>query len=39
MTWAIGAGVVQGMTETTIVPGDPTNRAQIATLFMNYLSK
>ena len=34
--WATENGLVQGMTETTLVPGAVTNRAQVATVIMRF---
>jgi len=36
MQWAVGAGVVNGTTTTTLSPQDNANRAQIATIFQRY---
>ncbi len=37
--WAIGSGVVTGMTETTLAPNGTANRAQLAVILHRYLSK
>ncbi len=34
--WAIAEGIVSGMTETTLAPKGPFNRAQAARIFMQY---
>ena len=39
MAWAVGSGIVNGMTDTTLAPAGTTNRAQAATIMMRYLSK
>lgn len=36
--WATEQGLVQGMTETTLVPGAVTNRAQVATVIERYFN-
>ena len=36
MQWAVGAGIINGMTETTLVPQGNATRAQVATMLMRY---
>lgn len=36
MTWAIKFGVINGMSETTLVPQGMSNRAQLATIIMRF---
>ncbi len=36
VTWCVGAGIINGMTETTIVPQGTGTRAQMATMLMRY---
>ncbi len=36
--WAVGAGVIRGMTEDTIVPTDSSTRAQIACMFNRFIA-
>lgn len=36
MAWAVGQGIVEGMTETTIVPEGTATRAQAATMLYRY---
>ena len=36
MQWAVGAGIIKGMTESTLVPGGYATRAQIATIMQRY---
>lgn len=37
MRWAIGRGVINGMTNTTLEPRGDATRAQCATIFMRYM--
>ena len=37
MQWAVGAGLVSGRTDTTIVPGGTATRAESATLLMRFM--
>ena len=37
MQWAVGAGLVSGRTDTTIVPGGTATRAEAATLLMRFM--
>lgn len=37
--WAVGAGLVNGTTTTTLSPKDPTTRAQVATILMRYCNR
>ena len=39
MTWAVENGIIQGMTETTLVPKGTATRAQVATILMRYCQK
>lgn len=32
MQWAVGTGIIKGMTETALVPGGNATRAQIAAI-------
>ena len=36
MQWACGSGVIEGMTEATLVPGGTATRAQVATMLMRF---
>ncbi|MBQ8264478.1 MAG: S-layer homology domain-containing protein, partial [Oscillospiraceae bacterium] len=36
--WAVGAGIIRGMTEDTIVPTDSSTRAQIACMFNRFIA-
>ena len=36
VTWAVGAGIITGMTETTLVPSGYSTRAQVATMLMRF---
>ena len=38
MRWAVYEGLINGMTETTIVPQGTATRAQAATMFMRFMS-
>lgn len=37
VTWCVGAGIINGMTETTIVPQGAGTRAQMATMLMRFI--
>ena len=37
--WAIGAGIVNGTTATTLSPKDITNRGQVAAILSRYCNK
>ncbi|MCL2152233.1 MAG: S-layer homology domain-containing protein [Oscillospiraceae bacterium] len=37
MKWAVAVGVIQGRTQTTIVPRDSATRAEVAMIFKRYL--
>ena len=37
--WAVENGIIQGMTETTLVPKGTATRAQVATILMRYCQK
>jgi len=37
MKWAVAVGIVQGRTDTTIVPQGTSTRAEIATIFKRYV--
>ena len=39
MQWAVKAGVVNGVTTTTLVPGGTANRAQLATVLARMMQK
>ena len=39
MAWAVENGIIQGMTETTLVPKGTATRAQVATILMRYCQK
>jgi len=36
MSWAVGSGLISGMTETTLGPGGSATRAQVAVILMNF---
>ena len=36
VTWCVGAGIINGMTETTLEPQGTATRAQVATMLMRY---
>ena len=36
MQWACGSGVIEGVTEATLVPGGTATRAQVATMLMRF---
>ena len=36
MNWAVGRGLITGVTETTLVPGGTATRAQVAAILMRY---
>lgn len=36
MQWAVGAGLITGVTKTTIVPQGTATRAQVATILMRF---
>ncbi|MBQ6810465.1 MAG: S-layer homology domain-containing protein, partial [Firmicutes bacterium] len=36
MAWAVGTGLINGRTETTLCPGDPMTRAELATLILRF---
>lgn len=38
MSWAVASGLIQGVTDTTLVPGRQASRAECATLIMRFLS-
>ena len=38
MKWAVAIGIIQGRTTTTIVPLGISTRAEVATIFMRYIS-
>ena len=39
MQWAVGSGLVNGRTETTLNPTDTATRAEIATIMMRYMTE
>ena len=36
MQWAVGSGILNGRTESTLVPGGNATRAEVATMLMRY---
>ena len=38
MQWACGAGIITGMTESTLVPGGYATRAQVATMMVRFIN-
>lgn len=36
MAWAVGSGIIQGMTKTTLVPQGTATRAQLATIILRF---
>ena len=39
MQWAVGEGLINGITDTTLVPGGSATRAQVATILMRFMQK
>ncbi|MBO4831065.1 MAG: S-layer homology domain-containing protein [Oscillospiraceae bacterium] len=39
MQWAVGAGLVNGRTVSTLVPGDGANRAEAAAIILRFINK
>jgi len=37
MSWAVGTGIITGMTETTLNPAGTATRAQVATILMRFI--
>ena len=36
MQWAVGEGLINGVTNTTLVPGGSATRAQVAAILMRF---
>ena len=39
MQWACGAGIITGVTDSTLVPTGTATRAQVATMLMRFAEK
>lgn len=37
MEWAVGAGIIKGITETVLGPAEPTTREQLATILIRFV--
>ena len=39
VNWAVGEGIINGVSDTLLAPHDPANRAQICAILVRYLEK